>query len=359
MSRFRSIKRITPLLALLCVASLLSASASLLANASAAGTTTPPVVTTAGVNNVRGTSATLNGTVNPGGLAAEYFFQYGPTLEYGSESTVKTLAAGTLPVKVGTAVVGLQPNWHYRLVAVNSLGTVPGKDHVYTIQLTKLKVGVDKPTGQHNIGGSLTITGTLTGAGAPNHAVVLQASPYPYTQPFVNVTSSQIASATGRYSFTVSKLTSSSEYRVATLDPRPIYSASVTALVSPKITLHVRTSSHKGIVRLYGTVSPAISGAKVFFQLAKPQKDKIFKSEKAEERAEEKGPHYASQFGTTVKHATGSFSRFSAIEKISKAGRYRAYVVVKKPGLVSGYSTETVVLKAAPGAQKKHHHHKH
>jgi hypothetical protein len=345
-------------MALLCVASLLSPGASLLANASAAATTTPPIVTTGGVNNVRGTSVTLNGTVNPGGLATEYFFQYGPTLAYGSESAVKTLAAGALPIKVGTPVVGVQPNWHYRLVALNSLGTVEGKDHIYTIQPTKLKVAINKPTGQHVLGGTLVISGTLTGAGAANHTVVLQASPYPYTQPFVDVTPTQIASATGRYSLTVSKLTTSSEYRVATLDPRPVYSSTVTVLVAPKVTLHVRTSSHTGVVRLYGTVSPAMSGAKVFFQISKPQKHKVFKSEKAEERAEEKGPHYVSQFGTTLKHATNSFSRFSAIERIAKAGRYRAYVVVKKAGMVSGYSAQTVVLKAAPGAQR-HHRHKH
>ena len=343
---------LTALLAAICLTPEL---ASTLTSASAA-TTGKPAVSTGGVNNVRGTSATLNGTVSPNGLATEYFFQFGPTLAYGTETSVKTLPAGLLTVKVGLVETGMQPNWHFRIVARNELGEAVGKDRVYAVRSSKLKVKLDSPAGQHVVGGTAILTGAVTGTGAGNHKVILQAVPYPYTGAFVNVGSPVTASAVGRFVFTVSHLATSSKYRVGTLDPRPTYSSEETLAVAIKVTLHVRTSSHRGIVRLYGTVSPAETGAKVFFQLQKPVKEKVFKSEKAEARAEERGGHFVSQFVATVKHATTTLSRFSSKLTIKKPGRYRAYVQIKKGPLVSGYSS-TVVLKAIPGAKK--HHKKH
>jgi hypothetical protein len=321
----------------------------------AAATTAKPSASTGGVANVRGASATLNGGVNPNGLPTEYFFQFGPTVAYGSETEAGALAAGLVTVKVGRLENGMQPGWHYRIVAKNELGETVGKDRVYALRTSKLKVTLDKPSGQHVIGGGATLTGGLTGAGAANHKVVLQAVPYPYTGPFANVAGPLAASASGRFSFTLSHLSSSSEYRVATTDPRPTYSRPQTLLVALRVTLHVQTTSRRGVVRLYGSVSPAETGAKVFFELQKPLKDKVFKSEKAEERAEERGGHWASQFVATVKHATASLSRFSSKVLVKRAGRYRAYVQIKKGPLVSGYSA-TVTLRAAPGKKKRKHH---
>jgi hypothetical protein len=337
----------------LSAALLLASLPALAPNALASSPVASPTVATGSINNIRGATASLNGTVNPNGLATEYFFQFGPTTAYGSETSVGMLPAGTTTVKVALTETGMQLNWHYRLVAKNAFGgEQDGKDRVYTVQTTRLKVALAKPSGQQVVGGSLTLSAVLTGTGAANHKVVLQTSPYPYSQAFVNVGAEQIASATGRVSFTVSHLTTSAEYRVATVDPRPTYSSPVTDPVAVRVTLHVRTSSHRGVVRLYGTVSPAQSGARVFFQIAKAPKPKIFKSEKAEERAEERGERYVSQFSASVKHATSTFSRFSMIVTVKKAGRYRAFVQVKRGALASGYSSTTVVLKAVRSSKK-------
>ena len=46
-----------------------------------------PIVATGGVAHVRGTSAVLNGTVDPHGAATTYYFQYGPTIAYGKQTT--------------------------------------------------------------------------------------------------------------------------------------------------------------------------------------------------------------------------------------------------------------------------------
>src|SRR5436853_2141432 len=81
-----------------------------------------PVATTGKVSHVRGSSSTLNGTVQPHGLATSYYFQYGPTVAYGSQTTPGSLVAGYTRIKVGQVVTGLRLGEHYRLVATNAAG---------------------------------------------------------------------------------------------------------------------------------------------------------------------------------------------------------------------------------------------
>ena len=79
--------------------------------------------------NVSSTSATLNGTVNPGGYATLVSFQYGtnPTLETSSTASAGTLAAGISDIAVQASVSGLQPStlYYYRVLASNVENTVP------------------------------------------------------------------------------------------------------------------------------------------------------------------------------------------------------------------------------------------
>jgi hypothetical protein len=53
------------------------------------------------------------------------------------------------------------------------------------------------------------------------------------------------------------------------------------------------------------------------------------------------------QFSTVVKRGTRTTSRFSAIVKVRRTGRYRAYVKLPAGRLFSGYSIQTVVLHAS------------
>ena len=100
-------------------------------------TSTPPGAPSAhtGVANAIGeTGATLNGTVTPNGLATTFFFEWGLSSVYG-HSTEELPAgadhavhaeAATLPsLTAGTT-------YHFRLVAKNASGTVPGTDQTFT-----------------------------------------------------------------------------------------------------------------------------------------------------------------------------------------------------------------------------------
>ncbi len=102
---------------------------------SGAATQTMPTAITGSVASVTGSSAKLNGTVNPNGLATTWQFEYGLTTGYGSKapSTAQNAGSGTANVAVTTTLTGLEPGstYHYRLTAKNADGTTVGTDGVF------------------------------------------------------------------------------------------------------------------------------------------------------------------------------------------------------------------------------------
>ncbi|BCM88804.1 hypothetical protein IAD21_00646 [Abditibacteriota bacterium] len=94
-----------------------------------------PVVTTGAATALTVSSATLNGTVNPGGDTTTAQFQYGLTTSYGSTAPV-TLSPndGTTAQNVSATVNALAPHttYHYRLSATNNQGTTNGSDATFT-----------------------------------------------------------------------------------------------------------------------------------------------------------------------------------------------------------------------------------
>jgi DNA-binding beta-propeller fold protein YncE len=102
--------------------------------------TTPPAVEALSTGPVAGltpTSATLTGTLTPGGVDAHYYFQWGLTTEYGNTSPAPPgTDAGTVEEAVAakTELTGLTANttYHFRLLATNSFGTTEGEDVKFT-----------------------------------------------------------------------------------------------------------------------------------------------------------------------------------------------------------------------------------
>jgi plastocyanin len=93
-----------------------------------------PTATTEAAGSVGEHEATLQGTVNPGGKTTEYFFKYGTTTAYGSETAKLSAGAGTADVPVSAVLKGLASatTYHYRLFASNEKGTVEGVDKTFT-----------------------------------------------------------------------------------------------------------------------------------------------------------------------------------------------------------------------------------
>lgn len=338
----RKVRRRPPLRVLLACAALACALAALAPAGQAAVKLGPPAVAT-GRTHVQGASVTLLGSVNPRGAATTYFFQYGATVAYGKQTTPAVLPAGTASVRVGQAAPGILPGYHYRLVASNSYGpSKPGKDRTFATSTTRRpKFSLTKLQQATVYGSSVTLSGTLTGTGNAARKIVLQESPYPFLTEFATIGLPSVTGPTGAFSFRVPRLAISTQYRVSTLDPRPVYSSILTVDAAYRVTLKVKTSSHKGIVRLYGTVTPAAVGAKVSFQLRK--KVRPGNTEKTEERT----TRFATRFTTTVKRATKSVSRFSAVVKVIDGGTYQARVQPSKKGPFVAGASSTVVLHSA------------
>ena len=338
------------------LAALACAAAAVFGASSLAATSTLPGVSTGGFSHVHGTSALLSGRVNPRGLETTYFFEYGPTTVYGLHTATGNAGKGIVAIKVGLTAANLRPGYHYRLVASNKTGTTRGKDRVFSPKTTtKLRFELPRRIAPLTYGGSSLISGSLAGLGAGHHQVVLQESAYPFQDAFTNAGEAVFTSATGRFTFRVPRLLRSTQFRVSTLDPKPVLSKVLTVHVGVRVTFKVRSSGRRGIYRLYGTVTPAEVGARVLFQLQKKAKHRNSeRSEKAEERAEENPFSYSTAAGTVVKRATKSFSRFSAVVTIQRTGRYRALTMPRKGPLDKGASPQTILLRAAPARKRAH-----
>ena len=107
-----------------------------------------PTTTTLAATNVTASGATLNGTVNPNGVATNYHFEWGTTPGYGNSTTTTSAGSGSGNVSVNAGITSLASGtiYHYRLVAVNSNGTSNGNDLTLTTLTPTLTVSpTDRP----------------------------------------------------------------------------------------------------------------------------------------------------------------------------------------------------------------------
>jgi peptidoglycan/xylan/chitin deacetylase (PgdA/CDA1 family) len=95
-------------------------------------TTAAPTATTLAASNVTSTTATLNGSVNPGGLATTTWFQWNPP--DGDTNTVMGTDSGTTAVALQASITGLMPStaYSFQVYAWNSKGQKNGKTLSFT-----------------------------------------------------------------------------------------------------------------------------------------------------------------------------------------------------------------------------------
>jgi len=302
-----------------------------------------PTTITGGTDHVLDNSAELKGVVNPNHIEVDYVFQYGTTTAYGSQTPLVNLGGSDAPLKVAQYIAGLQPAtiYHFRIIALPSADTsvAPtwvGRDHVFTTKGVPQTFTVTRQL-QDVYGSPLILSGTLTGSHSADAAVALQASPYPFLEPFTPIGVTGLTNAGGAFSFRVANLSRTTQFRVVTVGLEPVFSSVITARVAVRVSFHVRSSGVPGLVRMYGTFTPAIAGAKVFFQVQKAVRPGPSEISEA----------WVSQFAARAKKAGGNNYRFSTVVKLRRSGRYRAYVSLPGQGaLTSGASQRTIILHA-------------
>jgi hypothetical protein len=93
-----------------------------------------PTVTTTTATSIDARSATLNGTIDPGGASSTYHFEYGTDTNYGSQTAESDPLSGTGAVAATGSAAGLLPNttYHFRIGGTNAAGSITGDDQTFT-----------------------------------------------------------------------------------------------------------------------------------------------------------------------------------------------------------------------------------
>ncbi len=280
-----------------------------------------PMVNTGNARDVSYGSATLAGSLNPEGSNTSYYFQYGPTRAYGSQTGIADAGSGTQWTKVSLPIAGLQPItvYHYRLIAVNAVGTRIGSDR--TLMTTKVPLSLQILAAPNPIpfGGTVTVQGTLSGTDNAARQVFLQANPFPFTAGFLTVGNPELTTATGSFSFPILGLTEGTQFRVVTNTLPPVISPVATESVTAKVSAHVRSTRRRRFARIYGTVTPAENGAQVGVL-------RIIRG---------RGVLVG---GTVLRPRNAASSSFSRVVRVSP-GVYRVLIRLVGGGVSSSYST--------------------
>jgi hypothetical protein len=267
-----------------------------------------PAVTTGGAANVTFQSARLNGSVDANREATNYYFQYGPTIALGAQTPATPAGGGANAVRVSTDVGGLAPvtKYYYRLVAQNNSGTTLGKRRSFTTRRQPLGVSLAaNPNPVKAASSATTLGGTLTGTNNAGRKVVLQASAWPFSAGFQNVSNEQVTNAQGAFAFPILSVSVNTQYRVQMPERPQIVSPIVTLGVKPYVKSKVnkkRVQRGKRI-KFSGTVKPAASGGQ---QIAIQKWN---------------GDAWVTVGGTVVR----SGGKFSKNQKIRRGGSYRVW----------------------------------
>jgi hypothetical protein len=268
-----------------------------------------PTATTGGAANVTFQSARVNGSVDANNEATNYYFQYGTTRAYGTETAMTPVGSSGAPVRVSTDLGGLAPatRYHYRIVARNGSGVALGGDRTFTTRRQPLGVSLAATPNPIKVGDGTTLAGTLSGTGNANRRVVLQSNPWPYTQGFRDAANPQVTNAQGGFSFPLLSVPFNTQYRVQMPErPQvvsPIVTVGVRQHISTKVSKHRVRRGRR--IRFSGRVSPARVGAQIAFQ-------------------KKRGSTWVTVGGTIV-HTGGRYARRV---KIRRGGTFRVWTGV-------------------------------
>jgi hypothetical protein len=278
-----------------------------------------PSAATGSAREVSYGSAVLTGSVNPNGSDTSYYFQYGVTRAYGGQSAIADAGAGTASRSIALAVGGLQPLtvYHYRLVAVSSLGAAFGSDRTFLTTKVPLSLAIVAAPNPVAFGGAIVVEGTLSGTGNAGRTVVLQGNSFPFTAGFQDIGNAELTSATGGFSFPVLGMSLVTQLRVVAPTNPPVISPVAVEGVAVRVSSHVARTRRRGFARIFGTVTPAENGMQVGILRISHGRGVLVR-------------------GTVLRPAGPASSRFSGVVPVRR-GLYRVLVRVTTGAQVSAY----------------------
>src|SRR3954447_9399638 len=237
--------------------------ASLLITASAQAAV--PTATTGNANTITQTSAKLNGTVRPNKENTTWHFEVGTTTAYGTNTPEQgPIPAGSGNTNVSSDIGSPAPGagYHYRLVATNPSGSIPGKDRTFTTR-PAVSLNASKRVGSFNE--NITLTGQVFGTAVAGITVRLQENPYPFAG--WNDVSTTTTDASGKYAF-VRQLKTHTGWRVVAETKPAGTSSPAFVLEEDTVSLKANTTRPKRghSVLFTGFATPARFGSPVYIQ---------------------------------------------------------------------------------------------
>jgi len=223
--------------------------------------------------NVASFSATLNGSVDPHGLATTVYFQYGTTTSYGNTTAHQTQTGSTYR-NVTANISGLSANttYHFRIVATNSVGTRYGADRTFTtLSLIGPPVGITNPATL-----IASFSATLNSLVDPHGLTTTVYFQYGTTTSYGHTTASQIKSGNAYQSVSanISGIAASTTYHfriVATNSSGTVYGGdrtftTLSATGPPVAITNPATNVASSSATLNGSVDPHGLTTSVYFQ---------------------------------------------------------------------------------------------
>jgi hypothetical protein len=237
--------------------------ASLLITASAQAAV--PTVSTGNANTITQTSATMHGTVKPNNEATTWHFELGTTTAYGTNTPEQGPIApgsGNTPVQADAGALAPGTVYHYRLVATNPSGSIPGKDKTFT---TRPAVSLNTSKRVGNFNDNITLSGQVFGTAVAGITVTLQENPYPFEG--WNDVATTTTDASGKYVFGRQLKTNTAWRVVAQTKPAGTSSAAF-VLQQDTVTMKASTTRPKRghSVLFTGFATPARFGSPVYIQ---------------------------------------------------------------------------------------------
>jgi len=146
-----------------------------------------PTATTLDATNKTSTGATLNATVNANMASTTVTFEYGTTTSYGQTITASpNPVTGSTNTNVSAVITGLTAGttYHFRVKAVNAVGTTYGSDNTFTTLYS--------PPPTSGLVGYWSFTGNANDASGNNHHGTVNGA---------TLTTERFGNANGAYSF--------------------------------------------------------------------------------------------------------------------------------------------------------------
>jgi hypothetical protein len=224
-----------------------------------------PAATTGTANNITQTTVKLHGSVKPNKQDTTWHFEIGTTNVYGTNTAESApVPAGAGNTNVAADVANLAPGtvYHYRLVATNASGSIPGKDKTFTTR-SAVVLNASKTVAKFNQ--SVTLGGQISGTAVAGVTVTLQENPYPFGD-WTDVATTT-ADAAGRYQF-IRALRSNTAWRAVAGTKPAGTSNTAFVLQSDSVSLKASTSRPKRgrSVLFTGFSLPARVGSPVYIQ---------------------------------------------------------------------------------------------